>query len=83
MDNVEFYGTKCKIEEILGCQYMMLNCHVNYTTVNSLISAHGRLDFLGVLGWALIRDVRLYETCAYSLNTKFMIVIFNKTKQLQ
>ena len=26
----------------------------------------GRLFFLSVLGWALIRDVRLFETCAYS-----------------
>ena len=28
------------------------------TTVNALISAHGRLDFLCALGWALIRDGR-------------------------
>lgn len=27
-------------------------------TVNALISAHGRLDFVSALGWALIRNVR-------------------------
>ena len=30
----------------------------NSCTVNALISAHGRLDFLCALGWALIRDGR-------------------------
>ena len=58
------------------------------STVNALISAHGHLDFLCALGWALIRDVRQFETCANSRRApirdvrlffgirKFLVMIF-------
>ena len=36
-------------------------------TVNALISAHGRLDFLCALGWALIRVFHFLEILAPTL----------------